>query len=274
MNSLLPHTLSDAAVTVLTTGDALEKARLTRIFAAAWRDGAIGDLGHAVPPTRPARPTHPELRHPKDMPKRGRGQSLANRIALLHAIAHIELNAIDLAWDILARFHTLPDDTALPIGFHTDWLRVADEEALHFTLVAERLASLGAAYGDLPAHDGLWQASEATSHDLPARLAVVPMVLEARGLDVTPGIIDSLTKAGDHDSVAVLHIILRDEVGHVATGRHWFQVAAQCLGLEAGPWWQQLVRQHFKGELKRPFNGLSRDLAGLPSDWYEPLAGN
>lgn len=267
-------TLSAAAVTVLTTADAAEKARLTQAFAVAWRDGVITDLGRAQPPARPARPARPELRHPKDMPKRGRGQSVANRIALLHAIAHIELNAIDLAWDILARFQTLPDGTPLPITFHTDWLRVAEEEALHFSLVAGRLASLGAAYGDLPAHDGLWQASEATAHDLPARLAVVPMVLEARGLDVTPAIIDSLTRAGDHESVDVLHIILRDEVGHVATGRRWFQVAAQAMGHEAGPWWQELVRTHFKGELKRPFNGLSRELAGLPSDWYEPLAGN
>ncbi len=274
MTLTLPPTLSAAAVTVLTTADALEKARLSRAFAAAWRDGAITDLGRADPPARPARPAKPELRHPKDMPKRGRGQSIANRIALLHAIAHIELNAIDLAWDILARFQHLPDGTPLPLDFHTDWLRVADEEALHFSLVAGRLASLGAAYGDLPAHDGLWQASEATAHDLPARLAVVPMVLEARGLDVTPGIIDSLTRAGDHESVEVLHIILRDEVGHVATGRRWFQVAARAMGKEAGPWWQDLVRTHFKGELKRPFNGLSRELAGLPSDWYEPLAGN
>lgn len=266
--------LSDAALTVLTTEDASEKARLTRSFAAAWRDGAITEVGRVQPPARPARPARPVLCPPKDMPKRGKGQSLANRIALLHAIAHIELNAIDLAWDILARFHRLPDGTPLPLEFHTDWLRVADEEALHFTLVADRLASLGAAYGDLPAHDGLWQASEATAHDLPARLAIVPMVLEARGLDVTPAIIASLTRAGDQDSVAVLEIILRDEVGHVATGRRWFQMAAQTMGQEAGPWWQHLVRTHFKGELKRPFNGMSRELAGLPSDWYEPLAGN
>lgn len=265
-------TLADAAIAVLTTPDAAEKVRLSRRFAADWREGRISEIGQGSPPNRPARPAHPELRHPKDMPKRGKGQSIANRIALLHAIAHIELNAIDLAWDIVARFHTLPDGTALPRAFYDDWVRVADEEAKHHALVADRLAHFGAAYGDLPAHDGLWQASEATAHDLPARLAVVPMVLEARGLDVTPAIIDSLTKAGDRDSVAVLEIILAEEVGHVAAGRRWFEQAARCLGQEAGPWWQHLVRTHFKGELKRPFNGLSRELAGLPSDWYEPLA--
>lgn len=270
----MPPTLCNAAVTILTTPDAAEKARLSRHFAAVWRDGSIHEIGRATPPTRPARPAHPELRHPRDMPKRGKGQSVANRVALLHAIAHIELNAIDLAWDIVARFHSLPDGTALPRAFFDDWVRVADEEAKHFGLLSDRLAHFGATYGDLPAHDGLWQASEATAHDLPARLAVVPMVLEARGLDVTPAIIDSLTKAGDRESVAVLHIILEDEVGHVATGRRWFEQAARCLGHESGPWWQHLVRTHFKGELKRPFNGLSRDLAGLPSDWYEPLAGN
>lgn len=270
----LPPTLADAAVKVLTTADATEKARLSRLYAATWRDGTIADIGRTLPPPRPARPVHPELRHPRDMPKRGKGQSIANRVALLHAIAHIELNAIDLAWDIAARFQTMPDGTPLPRSFFDDWVRVADEEAKHFGLLSDRLAHFGASYGDLPAHDGLWQASEATAHDLPARLAVVPMVLEARGLDVTPSIIDSLTRAGDLDSVAVLRIILDDEVGHVATGRRWFEIAARSLGREAGPWWQELVRTHFRGELKRPFNGLSRDLAGLPSDWYEPLAAD
>jgi len=267
----LPDTLSDAAVAVLTTADAMEKVRLTRTFAAAWREGRIGTVGAAVPPARPARPARPELRLPRDMPKRRKAQSTAGRIALLHALAHIELNAIDLAWDIVARFRTLPDGSPLPRAFQDDWITVADEEAKHHALLADRLAVLGAAYGDLPAHDGLWQASEMTAGDLPARLAIVPMVLEARGLDVTPMMVDSLRKAGDDASADVLQIIHDEEIGHVAAGRRWFGACAEALGRDPQEFWQELVRTWFKGDLKRPFNHDSRDRADFPRDWYEPL---
>jgi len=271
MTDPCPATLCDAAILVLSTAEPMAKVDLTRRFAAAWRTGEITGIGTAVPPVRPARPDRPELRLPRDMPKRRKAQSLAGRIALLHALAHIELNAIDLAWDIVARFHTLPDGDPLPRAFRDDWVQVADDEARHFALLADRLAALGAAYGDLPAHDGLWQASEQTAHDLPARLAVVPMVLEARGLDVTPAMIDSLDKAGDPAGATVLRIIHDDEISHVAAGRRWFQACADALGRDAGSWWQELVRTWFKGDLKRPFNGTSRDRAGFPADWYEPL---
>lgn len=267
----IPATLADAAVTVLTTPAAADKVRLSRAFAAAWRDGRIASVGTACPPARPARPDRPELRLPRDMPKRRKAQSVAGRIVLLHALAHIELNAIDLAWDIVARFRTLPDAAPLPRPFYDDWVLVADEEAKHHGLLADRLAALGAAYGDLPAHDGLWQASEATAHDLPARLAIVPMVLEARGLDVTPMMIDSLRKAGDEAGAAVLQIIHDDEIGHVAAGRRWFGACCAALGLDPQDHWQALVRQYFKGDLKRPFNRPSRDRADFPADWYEPL---
>ena len=267
----LPPTLSDAAVTVLTTPEPMEKVRLTRAFAAAWRDGRIKEVGDAAPPARPARPVRPELKLPRDMPKRRKAGSLAGRIALLHALAHIELNAVDLAWDIVARFHALPGGAALPRAFRDDWVRVADEEAKHHALLADRLAALGAAYGDLPAHDGLWQASEATAHDLGARLALVPMVLEARGLDVTPVMIDSLTRADDPESAAVLQLIHDEEIGHVAAGRRWFGAVAEALGADPQAHWQHLVRTLFKGELKRPFNEPSRTRADFPADWYEPL---
>lgn len=267
----IPPTLSEAAVAVLTTADAGEKAHLSRAYAAAWRDGRIAALGDSAPPRRPARPARPELRLPRDMPKRRKAQSTAGRIALLHALAHIELNAIDLAWDITARFRTLPDGTPLPRAFFDDWVTVADDEAKHHALLAERLADLGAAYGDLPAHDGLWQASEATAHDLSARLAIVPMVLEARGLDVTPMMIDSLSKAGDDAGAAVLRIIHDDEIGHVASGRRWFDACAAAQGADPQVLWQDLVRTYFKGDLKRPFNRPSRDRADFPADWYEPL---
>lgn len=267
----LPPTLSDCALSVLTTAAPAEKVRLTALYAAAWRDGRIVEAGERTPPPRPARPARPELRLPRDMPKRRKAQSLAGRIALLHALAHIELNAIDLAWDIAARFRHLPDGTPLPRAFRDDWVQVAEEEAKHHALLAERLAALGAAYGDLPAHDGLWQASEMTADNLPARLAIVPMVLEARGLDVTPMMIGSLRKAGDDAAADVLQIIHDEEIGHVAAGRRWFGACAAALGRDPQEYWQELVRTWFRGDLKRPFNHPSRARADFPRDWYEPL---
>ena len=157
------------------------------------------------PPLRPARPVYPELRPPRDMPKRRNFGSLAGRTALLHALAHIELNAIDLAWDMVARFA----DAGLPREFLNDWVGVASEEAHHFSLLSARLADFGAKYGDLPAHDGLWEAAAATAGDLLARLAVVPLVLEARGLDVTPAMTEQLDRLGDAKSSAVLRLIYR-----------------------------------------------------------------
>jgi uncharacterized ferritin-like protein (DUF455 family) len=202
------------------------------------------------------------------MPRRRSGGSLAHRIALLHAIAHIELNAIDLAWDLIARF--AGDD--LPHAFFDDWIAVALEEAKHHTLVAARLGALGAAYGDLPAHDGLWEAAQATAHDLLARLAVVPLVLEARGLDVTPGMIERLRHFGDDESAAVLQVIHDDEIGHVATGRRWFEWLCRRRAEAPAATYQALVRRYFKGALKPPFNRAARDAAQLPADFYEPLA--
>ena len=253
---------------MLTTADAAEKAALSRRVAADWRAGRLPEIGQQPPPARPARPSRPELKAPRDVPKRKIGGDPQGRIALLHALAHIELNAIDLAWDILARF--AGED--LPRGFFDDWVSVADEEAKHFRALAKRLADLGAAYGDLPAHDGLWQAAEATADDLLARLAVVPMVLEARGLDVTPGMIAKLEGVGDHDSAAALRMIYDDEIGHVAIGMRWFDALARRQGLEPRNTWQELVRSRFKGALKPPFNDAGREAAGLPRDFYAPLA--
>jgi uncharacterized ferritin-like protein (DUF455 family) len=264
-----PASLREGAVAVLETPAPPDKIALTHKLAAAWRDGSL-PLGPAVtPPPRPARPPRPELRLPRDMPKRRSAGSVASRVALLHALAHIELNALDLAWDLLARFGG--EDS--PRCFYDDWLRVADEEATHHGLLAERLDHCRAGYGDLPAHDGLWQAAETTSHDLLARLAVVPLVLEARGLDVTPVMIASLDKAGDTASADVLRVIYRDEIGHVAIGRKWFDTLCAERGVAAEGMYQDLVRRHFKGKLKRPFNTAARDQAGLPAGFYEELAG-
>jgi uncharacterized ferritin-like protein (DUF455 family) len=271
--SSVPDALADAAIAVLSACDPLDKLALTRRWAQAWRAGRLAPGPARQPlPDRPGRPPRPELRPPRDMPRRRPGTP-AGRIALLHALAHIELNAVDLAWDIVARFDRLPDGTPLPRAFFDDWVRVADEEARHFGLLSQRLAELGAAYGDLPAHEGLWQASEATAHELIARLAVVPMVLEARGLDVTPGMAATLRRLGDPDSAAILDIIHQDEIGHVAAGRRWLEAACQAAGLDPAATWTDRVRRLFRGSLKRPFDRDSRDRAGFPADWYEPLAG-
>jgi uncharacterized ferritin-like protein (DUF455 family) len=261
-------TLQAACRDAILTAEAAAKAQAARALAAAWRAGAL-PLGEPVAlPERPARPARPTLALPRDVPRRKVGAAPAGRIALLHALAHIELNAIDLALDLVARFGV----AGLPRGFFDDWLRVADEEGLHFLLLAGRLAELGAAYGDLPAHDGLWQAAEATAGDLLARLAVVPLVLEARGLDVTPAMIERLRGAGDGASADLLAIIYRDEIGHVAIGRRWFDHLAAQRGLEPEQAWLDLVRRHFKGTLKPPFNHAARAAAGLRQASYEALA--
>lgn len=253
---------------MLEAADPAEKVARSIALAARWRGGEIDEIGIASPPLRPARPSRPRLVAPHDLPKRRAGGAIQTRIALLHALAHIELNAIDLAWDIIARFadETLPDD------FYDDWVTVAAEEAKHYALLATRLGELGAAYGDLPAHDGLWQAAEATAHDLLARLAVVPLVLEARGLDVTPAMIARLDGFGDSASAAALRIIYADEIGHVAVGRRWFVWLCAARGLPPEATYGDLVRRHFKGALKPPFNRAGRDAAGLEARFYEPLA--
>jgi len=229
-------------------------------------------VGRAAPPARPARPARPLLRRPRDMPKRRNFGALAGRIALLHALAHIELNAIDLAWDLLARFGDSGGDSPLPRAFFDDWLSVAAEEAEHFALLAARLAELGSFYGALPAHDGLWEAAAATAHDLIARLAVVPLVLEARGLDVTPAMRLRLERAGDPASAVILEIIYRDEIGHVATGARWFERLCRGRGLDPAAAFHDCVRRYFAGAVKPPFNHAARDRAGLPAAFYEPLA--
>ena len=228
--------------------------------------GAL-ETGHTLPPRRPARPGRPVLRPPKEMPKRRAFGSPAGRVALLHALAHIELNAIDLAWDIIARFSREP----LPRGFFDDWVGVAAQEAVHFELLVLRLADFRACYGDLPAHDGLWESAAATADDLLARLAVVPLVLEARGLDVTPEMAATLERVGDPQSAAVLRRIYRDEIDHVAAGVRWFDQLCRARDLVPEETFRERVRRYFKGELKPPFNREARGAAGFPARYYEPL---
>jgi uncharacterized ferritin-like protein (DUF455 family) len=259
-------TLAARAVEILTTAAPAAKAQRAHALAEAWRNGGI-EPGCAQPPDRPMRPDKPLLLAPREMPKRKAGPGLVRRIALLHALAHIELNAIDLAWDLIARFGS-PE---LPRGFFDDWVEVGDQEAAHFELLAARLAELGAAYGDLPAHDGLWQAALETRHDLLARLAIAPLVLEARGLDVTPGMIAALRRHGDEASAMVLEVIYHEEIGHVAAGKRWFDWLAAERDLEPRAVFQDLVQRHFRGKLKPPFNAAAREAAGLSTDFYAGL---
>ena len=260
-------TLAAAARTVLLTADARAKAHASRAMAAAWGAGAVAWAFDVAMPEVPARPGRPELLAPNKMPKRGKAGSARSRIALLHAVAHIELNAIDLAWDMAGRF-----GRGFPRGFADDWVRVADDEARHFLMVADRLVELGAAYGDLPAHDGLWKAAQATAHDAAARLAVVPQVLEARGLDVTPGMAARLAAAGDSKSAEILESIYRDEIGHVRIGNSWFRSACDSNGSPPAATFRALVGTYFRGELKPPFNDLARSQAGLSRDYYDSLS--
>lgn len=263
-------TLREMAVDVLTTADAKEKTALSRRHAAHWfaakEAGTPLELGRADPPVRPARPDAPVLLHPRDVPKRKPG-SEAGRAALLHAIAHIELNAVDLHWDIIARF----PDTTMPAGFFDDWVKAADDESKHFLLLSDRLEAMGSHYGALAAHAGMWRAAEDTMTDLPARLAVVPMVLEARGLDVTPGMIDIFKRAKDDASVAALEVIYADEVSHVAYGSKWFHFLCGRHELDPKEAFHDLVQRYFGGTLKPPFNEEKRAEAGIPPDFYWPL---
>ncbi|MBI1261583.1 MAG: DUF455 family protein [Rhizobiales bacterium] len=264
--------LAEGALAVLNTANADEKANCARLVAAAWRQGALPVLpGTSEPcpdmPSRPARPAAPELVDPRHMPRRS-FKGARGRIALLHAIAHIELNAIDLAFDMIGRF-CMAD---MPKEFLDDWVSVGDDEARHFAMLQHRLRNLGASYGDHPAHDGLWQAAEATANDLLARLAVVPMVLEARGLDVTPGMIERLTRAQDSESASVLSIIYEEEKRHVMIGAKWFAYLCARADRDPEKTFHSLVRLHFRGLLKPPFNTAARKQAGMMPNFYEPLA--
>ncbi|MEM0900156.1 MAG: ferritin-like domain-containing protein [Pseudomonadota bacterium] len=263
--------LRSACVAALNEADTTEKRRLTRQAFKLWKSRALSLTAPTddAPPARPGRPVKPELVHPSKVKKRGLG-TMAGRVSLLHALAHIELNAIDLALDIVARFAT----QNVPRSFFDSWMSVADDEARHFGLLEARLAELGATYGDMPAHDGLWEAATATENDLFARLAIVPMVLEARGLDVTPSIVEKLHEFGDAKSAAILQVIYEDEKTHVAVGAKWFRFFCARNGLRPDETFHDLVRRNFRGQLKPPFNDRARAASGLTPGFYRSLSAS
>ena len=262
------ETLRSGAVAAIGSADLDAKTALTQEASRRWhkRTLSLRSRLDPPPPERPGRPERPELLPPR-MVKKRKLNTLSGRIALLHAIAHIELNAIDLALDIVARFAAEP----VPRSFFDGWMQVAFEEAKHFRLIRERLRALGADYGDLPAHDGLWQAAHDTRNDLSARLAVVPLILEARGLDVTPSLQAKMRASGDIESADILQIIYDDEKKHVAVGAKWFRFLCHREGRNPAETFQKLVRANFRGQLKAPFNDVARAEAGLTPSFYRSI---
>jgi len=256
----------EAIRAALLTGEAHAKVKATRALARAWRGGELAaDFGVPMP-GRPAWPATLELLPAKRMPKRGAG-SLHGTIALWHSLAHIEFVAIDLALDMAGRF-----GARMGGEFVSDFLSVAADEAMHFALLDRKLRTLGSHYGALPAHAGLWEAAFETRHDAAARLAIVPMVLEARGLDVTPGTRDRIKAQGDSRGALILQRILDDEIRHVALGAKHFVALCGEVGIPPENHWKTLVGRHFRGTLKPPFNDSARLAAGLSREFYASVA--
>ena len=212
----------------------------------------------------PGRPATPILVSPRGLPRRGFGSN-EGRAAFIHAVAHIEFNAIDLAWDAVYRFRGMPD------AYYADWVSVASDEARHFLMLRARLRELGHDYGDFDAHHGLWEMAEKTGHDGLARMALVPRVLEARGLDVTPGMIVKLRQVGDHATAGILEVILREEVGHVAIGSHWFRWHCARAGVAPARRFRELLAEYATGVLRKPFNMEARMQAGFDVEELESL---
>lgn len=261
-----PRSLRRLALAALLQADPALKAQAARALhddalahpgwaAEAATEGAL-TLGEAESEALPGRPARPALVPAKDVPTRS-PFTPEGRAALLHAICHIEFNAINLALDAVWRFDGMPAD------FYTDWLRVASEEALHFTLLRKHLQGLNHDYGDFDAHNGLWAMCERTAHDILARMALVPRTLEARGLDATPPIQAKLRKAGDEAAVSILDIILRDEVGHVAIGNRWFHHLCQQRDIDPVVVYPELVIRYEAPRLKPPYNMEARLKAGF-----------
>ena len=256
----------EAALQILCLADPGQKAMCARELFAQLNPSLID--AHACfpePPDLPGRPAQPRLVPPKEVPTRS-PFTLEGRAALLHAITHIEFNAINLALDAVWRF------PGIPVPYYADWLRVASEEALHFMLMREHLQSLGFDYGQFDSHDGLWLMVQRTAHDVLARMALVPRTLEARGLDASPPIQAKLRKAGDLRAVEILDVILRDEVGHVAIGNRWYRWLCARDGVDPVARYPELARRYDAPRLRPPFNIEARRAAGFTEAELDPLA--
>lgn len=250
------------ALSILCNDDVRLKVALTRELHAHWLAGQI-DVDPAAAPepdaALPGRPARPQLVPPREVGKRAM-TTVEGRAALIHALAHIEFNAINLALDAVWRFGDMPRE------FYGDWLQVAAEEALHFSLLDAHLRTLGHAYGDFNAHNSLWEMVEKTAGDITARMALVPRTLEARGLDATPAVRAKLAQVGDHDAAAILDIILRDEVGHVATGNRWYRWLCERDGQDPVALYAELSLRHKAPQPRGPFNLDARRAAGFSDE--------
>jgi uncharacterized ferritin-like protein (DUF455 family) len=245
--------------------DLERKLALAHALKSSWQAGELKpeqimleDVGQAGHPERP------ELVHPRKLKKR----SLATeegRLALIHAVAHIEFNAINLACDAVFRFRAMPDD------YYGDWIQVAAEEAEHFELLRQRLRDAGREYGDYPAHNGLWDMATKTRHDVLVRMALIPRMMEARGLDVTPGMMQRLQAIGDEKTVEALAVILRDEVGHVEMGSRWFHHLCEVRGLDPEATYFELLQEYLNGEIRCPLHREARLQAGFSESELERL---
>jgi len=261
--------LSPRLAACLLTREPAAKVACVHALQADWLAGRLSADADAQrsPIDQPGQPEKPVLIPPQNVPRR-RADTVPGRAALIHALAHIEFNAINLALDAAHRF------TGMPEAYYADWLRVADEEARHFDLLNAHLATLGHAYGDFPAHSGLWDMALKTAHDSLVRMALVPRVLEARGLDATPIIVAKLKAAKDTRMVEILGIVERDEIGHVAIGSHWFGWLCAARGLEPVATFRQLLVDYDAPPLKPPFNLSARRAAGFSEaelDWLSRL---
>lgn len=267
----MDHNLFQIAEHCLMLQDASEKVLATRQMAALWRDDQVNLIHERITRelTDVGRPDRPALVPPRKLPKRSLASSRGHA-ALIHSIAHIEFNAINLAWDAVYRFRDLPRQ------YYDDWVRVADEEAYHFQLVRDHLNTLSFDYGDFDAHNGLWEMAVKTAHDPLVRMALVPRVLEARGLDVTPGIMERLKEYGDHGAVRILDIILRDEVGHVEIGSRWFHYLCEQQNREPESTFRGLLKEYMKNENqigRGPLHRKARLAAGFTEDELNYLEG-
>jgi uncharacterized ferritin-like protein (DUF455 family) len=250
-------TARQRALAILCLSDPIAKAEQTRSLFNALATESVDPIGHIdAPDSLPGRPARPRLVSPSDVPRRSPA-TLEGRAALLHAVTHIEFNAINLALDAVWRF------PGMPPPYYADWLRVANEEALHFTLLREHLRTLGFDYGHFDAHDGLWLMTQRTAHDITARMALVPRTLEARGLDATPPMQARLRQAGDLRAAEILGVILHDEVGHVGIGNRWYRWLCARDGHDPVALYAELALRHHAPRLHPPFNFEARRAAGF-----------
>ena len=261
--------LFTACLDALLEPDASRKCQLADALYQSWQSGEVTGDGNAplLPISDPGRPDRPELVPPLQVPRR-KMTTLAGRAAMIHALAHIEFNAVNLALDAAYRFRDLPR------AFYGDWLKVAAEEALHFNLLSGHLRSMGYDYGHFPAHNGLWEMAVKTAHDPLVRMALVPRVLEARGLDATPAIVEKLKSVNDAKAVEILAVVERDEIGHVAIGSHWYLYLCEQRGLEPLATFKQLLGEYDAPPLKPPFNYEGRRAGGFSQEelcWLKSL---